>query len=147
ILLDSVRSGAPVHIRRNRIQQRAVVTNGYGLVIVASSHFEVAENRIVAENGRGIDIDSYRKEPVAQGQIHHNYVEVREGLNREYWSRLEARALRLRNVVDGKGPHRDLLIHDNTFIASTGPGLAQKAFAVRVSYQNADNSMSRANVR
>jgi hypothetical protein len=147
ILLDGANSGAPIRILHNQIQQQAVVTNGYALVISGSSHFEVADNRIVAANGRGIDIDSYRTEPVEIGCIHHNYVEVREGLNREYWNRLETRALRLRNTVDRKGPHRDLLIQDNTFIASAGADTAQKAFAVRVTYQNGDGSMTRANVR
>src|SRR5947209_11668891 len=34
------------------------------------------------------------------------------------------------------GPHRDLNIHNNTFIARTGPGLLQEAFGVRISYAN-----------
>lgn len=147
ILLDGASTGAPVHIRRNRIQQRALVTNGYALTIVASQNFEVADNRITAENGRGIDIDSYRKTPVQKGSIHHNHVEVCERPNREYPGEMEARALRLRNVVDARGPHRDLHIHDNTFIATTGPGLGNAAYAVIISYQNADGSMSQANVR
>jgi hypothetical protein len=147
ILLDGAASGAPVQINRNVIRPRAVVTNGYALVIVGSRNFEIAGNKISAENGRGIDIDSYRKEPVAQGTIHHNTVEVSEGLNREYREHLETRALRLRNTVDRKGPHHDLLIHDNILTATTGAGLAQKAFAVRVTYQNADGSMNHANVR
>lgn len=147
ILLDGAASGQPVRICKNRIHLKTVVTNGYGLIIAGSRNFEIAHNRIVAENGRGIDVDSFRKEPVAHGHIHHNHVEVREGLNREYRDRLEARALRLRNTVDGKGPHRDLLIDDNTFIATTSDGLAQDAFAVLVTYQNADGAMTGANVR
>lgn len=147
ILLDSAASGAPVRICRNRIHQRTLVTNGYALTIVASRNFEIAENRIVAENGRGIDIDSYRKPPVEHGRIHHNHVEVREKGNREYGNSMEARALRLRNTVDCRGPHRDLLIHDNAFLASSGADSGPSAFGVLVTYQNQDGSMTGANVR
>jgi hypothetical protein len=105
--------------------------------------------RLQLPPGRGCHhlLDSYRREPIADGRIHHNYVGVREGPNREYWSQIETRALRLRNTVDRKGPHKDLVIRDNTFVAVTGDGLAQKAFAVLISYQNADGSMNDANIR
>lgn len=147
ILLDGVRSGRPVRIRRNQLEQRAVVTNGYAIAVAGSRHFEIADNRIMAENGRGIDIDSYRREPVEDGVIRHNHVEVHERLNREYWTRMEARALRLRNTVDAHGAHRRLRIHDNTLIAHADAGPGSRAYAVRLTYQNRDGSMSHADVR
>ncbi|MFO0927753.1 MAG: right-handed parallel beta-helix repeat-containing protein [Gemmataceae bacterium] len=67
LLLDGARSGRPLRIRRNTFQQRTVVTNGYAIAIAGSRNFEIAENRISAENGRGIDVDSYRREPVEDG--------------------------------------------------------------------------------
>jgi hypothetical protein len=142
VLLDG---GRQTRIVGNEIRQRAVAVNGYGIIVSASRDFEIAKNRIVAENGRGILLDGYRKEPLEGGAIHDNYVEVRERLNREYHTRIEARALRMR--AGDIGPHRNLHIHHNTFVAMTGPGLAQKAFAVRIGYTNRDGQMDRANLR
>jgi hypothetical protein len=124
-----------------------VATNAYAILLASTQNFEIANNRIIAENGRGISLDGYGKAPIMKGHIHDNYVEVRELPNREYWTKMEARALRMRNTEDRKGPQRDLLIRDNTFVAITGDGLAQKAFAAMISYQNADGSMTDANVR
>ncbi|MFM7149383.1 MAG: NosD domain-containing protein, partial [Gemmataceae bacterium] len=146
ILLDGSTTGQPVRVLRNRIHMKAVTTNAYGITVAGSRNFEIAHNRVIAENGRGINIDSYRKDPVAFGDIHNNHVEVREGFNREYHTHNEARALRLRNTVDHQGRHHDLRIHHNTLIARTGPGLAQKAFAIRVSYLNPNDAMRRANI-
>jgi hypothetical protein len=147
ILLDLCCHGPAIRIRKNEVRQRAVVLNGYALVIAGSRNFEVADNRFIAENGRGILIDGYRKEAVEDGKIRGNYVEVRERTNREYHTRIEARALRLRSCGDNLGPHRNLLIAGNTFVAVTGPGLAQKAFGVRIGYSNGRGQMDRANIR
>jgi hypothetical protein len=142
ILMDYCRH---TRILRNRFRQREVAVNGYALIVSACRDFEIAENRIVAENGRGILLDGYRKDPLDGGDIHDNYVEVRERLNREYNTRIEARALRMR--AGEAGPHRNLHIHHNTFVAITGPGLAQQAFAVRIGYGNKDGQMDHANLR
>lgn len=136
--------GRQTRIARNKFYQREVAVNGYAIIVSASRDFEIAENRIIAENGRGILLDGYRKEPLEGGIIHDNYVEVRERLNREYSTRIEARALRLR--AGEAGPHHNLHIHHNTFVAVTGPGLAQQAFAVQIGYLNRDGQMDRANL-
>lgn len=141
ILLDE---GRQTQIVRNEFQQRTVAVNGYAILVSATRDFEIAENRIVAENGRGILCDGYRKEPLENGNIHHNYVEAREHLYREYPTRLEVRALRLRGWEEG--PHRNLNIHHNTFVAVCGPGLAPKAFAVRIGYTNKAGKLNHANL-
>jgi hypothetical protein len=141
VLLDECRQA---RIVRNEFHQREVAVNGYAIVVSSSHDFEIAENRIMAENGRGILLDGYRKEPLEDGDIHDNHVEVRERLNREYHARIEARALRMR--AGTVGPHRNLHIHHNTFVAITGPGLAQQALAVRIGYLNRDGQMDHANI-
>lgn len=135
-----------VKISGNVIKQRAVTTNGYAIVVASLQGFEITENRVIAENGRGIDVDGFSKEPVRDGVIRNNHVEVRERPNREYPTGGEARALRLRNNVDAMGPHRNLQIIDNVFIARTGPGLCPKAFGARISYLNNDHAMDDAGI-
>src|SRR5262249_32065567 len=136
-----------VTVSNNTISQNAVVTNGYGIIIAALQNFDIANNTIVPINGRGIDIDGYSSTPIAHGLIHGNYVSVQERPNREYdAAHLEARALRLRNDVDATGPTHDLHIWDNTFIATTGPGLASQAYGVRISYVNPNGEMNNANI-
>lgn len=142
VLLDE---GRQTRILRNEFHQRAVVVNGYGILVSSSHDFEIAENRILAENGRGILLDGYRKEPLRDGDIHDNYVEARERFNREYHTRIEARALRMR--AGDAGSHENLNIHHNTFVAETGPGLAQRAYAVRIGYVNKGGLMDHANLR
>jgi hypothetical protein len=141
VLLDESRQ---IQIVRNQFRQREVALNGYAIVVSACQNFEIARNRIVAENGRGILLDGYRKEPLQDGNIHDNYVEVRECFNREYHTKIEARALKLR--AGENGPHRNLHIHHNTFVAMTGPGLAQQALAVRIGYLNRNGLMGHANI-
>jgi hypothetical protein len=138
--------GGAVKVVGNEIRPKAATSNAYGIVAVSLRDFEIRGNRILAENGRGIDIDGYAAAPTVNGQVRDNYVEVQERLNREYRTRSESRALRLRNNIDAMGPHRDLLITGNTFIAKTGPGLAQKAFGARISYVNRERRMDRAGI-
>lgn len=139
-------AGSTVKVVGNEIRPKAVTSNAYGIVAVSLRDFEIRGNRIVAENGRGIDIDGYAAAPTVNGEVRDNYVEVQERLNREYPTRSESRALRLRNNVDAMGPHRDLRIIGNTFIAKTGPGLAQKAFGARISYVNRGGRMDQAGI-
>jgi hypothetical protein len=136
----------PVKVFRNTIEHRAVTTNAYAIVVAALKNFEIAGNRVNTQNGRGIDVDGFSAEPVTDGLIRDNYVDVRERLNREYPERGESRALRLRNNVDAMGAHRNLRIVNNTFIATTGPGLCQKAFGARISYVNKDGAMNDAGI-
>src|SRR5262249_34067716 len=110
ITLGANNSRYRVTITRNVIRQKAVVTNGYGIGIDPLENFEIAYNRITPINGRGIVVDGYASDPVSNGEIHDNYVTVQEGFNREYPTGGASRALRLRNTVDSKGPHRNLKI-------------------------------------
>ncbi len=135
-----------VTIRGNEFRPDAVVTNGYAILLSAAQNFEIAGNTIVADNGKGINLDGYTSTLLAHGVVAGNLVDVRERPNREYPVGLEAVALRLRNNVDSMGPHRDVSVRGNTFIARTGPGLVEQAYAVRVSYVNKDGAMDGANI-
>src|SRR5262249_24065325 len=104
-------------------------------------------NTIIPVSGRGIDVDGYRSQAVTDGQIRNNYVEVQERLNREYFTRNDVKALRLRDDVDAQGPQRNLWIHDNTFIAKTAPGMSTRALGVNISYLNPTGQMNNANIR
>jgi hypothetical protein len=132
-------------IRHNEIRQNAVTTNAYAILLSAARNFVIEDNQIVPNNGRGIDLDGYDARLMADGVIRKNYVEVQELPHREDPS-LEARALRLRNNVDAMGPHRNLQIQDNTFIAKTGPGFVARAFSVRISYVNKQHQMDDAQI-
>ena len=135
-----------VNIVGNTISQNAVVTNPYAILLSSVQNFEVAGNTIVPVSGRGIDVDGYSPLLLAHGDISNNYVDVKETIDREYPQGLPVEALRLRNNIDSEGPQRDLSIHNNTFIAESGPGLVSEANAVRVSYVNRRGQMSDAGV-
>ena len=137
----------PVSILNNEIRQNAVVTNGYAILFSTVQNFTIASNTIIPTNGKGISLDGYKPYLMANGAIRNNYVEVQERVNREYpTDGVEAVALRLRNSVDGMGPQRDISVHDNTFIARTGPALVREAHAVRISYVNNNGAMNDAGI-
>lgn len=137
---------SPVLVKGNEVRHKAVVTNGYGIVIEAVSNFEVAGNTVITESGRGIDLDGYGAAPTQNGSVHDNTVSVQEGPNREEGTDGSARALRMRNNVDAMGPHRNVRVYNNTFSASTGPGLMRAAFGGRVDYMNPGGRMNDANI-
>jgi len=130
----------------NEFRQHAVVTNGYAIIVSAAHNFTLANNLIVPINGRGINLDGYNRGLLSRGEVFGNHVEVQETFNREYPTGLGATALRLRNAVGSQGPHRDLSIHDNVFIARTGPGQVPRAYGVRISYVNENGSMNEAGI-
>jgi hypothetical protein len=136
-------------VRNNSIRQKAIVANAYGIAVAGLQNFEILNNTITPTNGRGILVDGWSSTPVQNGRIEGNRVTVREGPNREYYTTrgTEARALRLRNNVDSMGAHRNLIIRGNTFIAVTGPGLAEQAYGVRINYVNPKGQMNDSNVR
>jgi hypothetical protein len=137
----------PVVIQNNVIRPNEVVGNGYGIEIAGLQNFTIANNSIVAVNGRGIDVDGWSSTPIANGQIYGNFVSVQEHGNREdNNANMEARALRLRNDVDQMGPQTNVHIYNNTFLATTGPGLGLAAYAVRISYLNPNGEMNNANI-
>ena len=135
-----------VSIVGNYISQNAVVTNPYAILLSSAQNFEVANNLIVPVSGRGIDVDGYSPLLLGHGDIAHNTVVVQETFDRENPKGLPVEALRLRNNVDREGPQRDLSIHDNSFIAVTGPGLVPEADSVRISYANNRGQMTNSNI-
>jgi hypothetical protein len=135
-----------VNLRDNEIRQNAVVTNGYAILLSAVQNFTIAGNTIQPTSGKGIDLDGYNGNLLGHGEVHDNHVDVRERVNREYPTGLEAVALRIRNNVDDMGPHRDIRVHDNVFIARTGPGLVSQAYGARISYANVGGAMNDAGI-
>jgi hypothetical protein len=133
-------------VANNTIRQNAVVTNGYGIGLAAAQNFTIADNTITPVSGRGIAVDGWSPTPILNGQIYGNYVSVQEHANREY-ATVESRALRLRNDVNAQGVQSNLDIHDNTFIAYAGPGMATAAYGARIDYVNPNGEMNDANVR
>ena len=100
--------------------------------LVAINAFTVANNTIITTNGRGIDIDGWSATPITNGEIYGNYVDVAEKKNRSDVAM--ARALRIRNHIDLESMITNLNIHDNSFIATSGP--AEVAYGVHLSLKN-----------
>lgn len=137
--------GANVAARNNIIEPNTIVTNGYGILMNGVHSFEVSGNRITAptgKSGRGILLDGVDGEAdstSSDGEIFGNYVDIRERPNPEYGQGgLEATALRLRSYYEGG--HRNIHIHDNTFIARTGVGEVHAAIGARISYHRTNNN-------
>ncbi len=136
-----------VKILNNQISQNSSWTDGYGIAInLGVNNFEVAYNTITPVNGRGIIIDdtAFSSGTVSNGTIHDNQVAVQEGPNLEYGpNEMEATALRIR------GDYRTLSgisISNNTFAASTGPGLDWAATGARISLGNANGVNNNSNM-
>ncbi len=130
-------------ILNNVIRQDAIVTDGYGILFAGVRNFEVADNSITPINGRGILLDGWGRIATEDGVIHDNYVDALERPNLEYGDKLTATALRLRNYGSA---FRDLLITNNTFHASTGPGGVSAAQGMRISAFNDHGQMNSSNV-
>ena len=146
--------GYQIVVQDNNISMLSLVTNGYGILTNAIENFTIAGNTIISQQNtpslqqtsgsRGILIDGYEG-LTEDGNIYGNYVDVWESDNREYLSGQAARALNLRNSV-GTGIHTNIWVHDNTLIATTGPGLASEAFGMRISYDNNGPAMNNAGI-
>jgi hypothetical protein len=136
----------PVVARRNEIRQDTVVTNGYAIICSALQNFEISDNVIKPSGGKGISFDSYTGDVMGPGVVQGNVVESQERPNREYPTGLEAVGLRLRNIADKGGAHKNLKIHDNVFSARCGPGLVDQAYGGRISYVNRRGEMIGAGV-
>ena len=136
IFANSNPAGSTVTITGNIIEQRALVTDGYGVSINALQNFTISHNVIAPVNGRGILIDGWNHGVSQNGEIAFNQVTAYEAPNLEYgFGGLETTALRIRNYL---GADRNLFIHDNTFTAITGPGANWAAIAVHISQANQD---------
>ena len=132
--------GQQVVVQDNDISMLSLVTNGYGIMTNAIENFTIADNTVISQQNtpsleytsgsRGILLDGYEG-LTEDGNVYGNYVDVWESDNREYLSGQAARAIDMRNSI-GTGIHTNIWVHDNTFIATTGPGLASEAFGMRV---------------
>jgi VCBS repeat-containing protein len=143
-ILDHPKSGIELiggqghTISHNTIDSNAIVTNCYGILVTGIQHSTIHHNTIVTQrSGRGILVDGLTgdTQDTVDLEIYNNTIDVRERANLEYGTGgIEATALRLRSYRDGG--HRDLNIHDNSFVARTGVGNAHGAIGTRISYMN-----------
>lgn len=133
-------------INDNTISQNAVVADAYAIGVVAVSNFQIKRNKIIPRRGEGICVDGFSSTGSNNGVIQNNFVQLEEEPNRETGNNTFARALRLRNNVDAEGPHTNIDISGNTFIATVGPGHSQKAYTVWISYANHKGAMNDAGI-
>jgi chitodextrinase len=136
-----------IAIRGNDIRLDSSWTNSYAIGLGSwSRNFEVSNNTIVPVSGRGIMLDPGEGGRVMEsGTVHDNYVEVRERPNIEYGTASTAIALRVRTWRTG-GAIRNVRIHDNTFMATTGDGYVDWADGAMISVRNPTGAMTDANL-
>jgi hypothetical protein len=120
-------------IANNDIRQKAIVTDGYGILVAGARNFDIFNNTIIPVQGRGMLFDGWGGIPTEDGTVDANYVQVFEAPNLEYGDQLNATALRIRNW---QSTFRSLTFANNTFIASTGPGGVHDAAGVTISQYN-----------
>jgi hypothetical protein len=134
-----------VTITNNTISQDGIVANAYGVLLSGVTDFVIANNTIVPNtSGRGISLDAWGSDVSQGGDIYGNYVDVKELPNLEYGDTfLTATAMRVR---DNGGAQRDIHIHDNTFMASNGPGGVWAAIGLRITQDNTQGLATSANM-
>jgi hypothetical protein len=143
ILANGMPTQTGLVITQNDIRQNAIATDGYGILLAGVRNFDIGNNTIIPIKGRGILVDGWGRLPTENGRIHDNYVEVYEEANLEYApSALDATALRIRNWDH---THRNLVVEQNTFFATTGPGADFGAIGVRWSGANDQGQETDAN--
>lgn len=145
-IVVSQNSGGILKIRNNKISQRAIVTDGYGIHVGGVKDFEFANNTGTPVSGRGMLFDSWGSAQLTQnGDVHDNNMSSYERPNLENpATQLEATALRVRNWG---GVIRNVNWHDNVLTATTDNAGAWCAVAVRIDHSNANGLMNGANNR
>ncbi len=125
--LEESGDDSSIVIENNEIRNHARVTNGYAIAITGGRHYRVLDNVIEPVYGRGILLDTSGTDGSHRdGEIARNTIRVRERPNHEFGpDGLQAAGIRLRDYPP-KGLF-DIRIHDNTIVASTGPGLVGEA--------------------
>jgi hypothetical protein len=118
--------GTNIVVRGNTIQPNAVNTDGYAIGMEDAHGFEISNNTVIipdGQSGRGILLDCYyNSDPSSDGQIFGNYIDVQEKPTREYGANLTVTAFRVRSFAETIIGWKNIQVHDNTFIARTGPG-------------------------
>lgn len=143
VMCNGLSTETSLVIDNNTIQQSSIVTDGYGVLLAGVQNFDVGGNRITPTNGRGILVDGWGRIATVNGSIHDNYVSVMEGPNLEYdYNSLEATALRFRNW---SATFKSITVSNNTFMATTGPGLDHAAQGARISETNDQGQLTGAN--
>ena len=136
-----------VIISGNEIRARAIVADGYGILLNGLDRFEVANNTIAPITGRGILFDGFNQYVTRNGLIRDNTVAAYERPTLEYDANfLEATALRLRNYAGSAAAQRNLTFRNNTFTARTDSAGVRGAIGLRVSWANDLGQMTAANV-
>jgi hypothetical protein len=139
-------NASTITIAGNVIRPRAIVADGYGLLLNGLSGFEVSDNVIAPVTGRGILFDGFNQYVTRHGSIHDNTVSAYERPNLEYDAAgLEATALRLRNYAGSAAAQRDLTFRGNTFTARTDDAGVRAAIGLSVSWANDLGQMAGAN--
>lgn len=120
-------------------------TDGYGIRANGIFDFQIYNNTITPINGRGILFDGTGGGTTANGTVHDNYVTSTEGPNLEYGqTAMESTALRVRNY--SRFTIKNVRFYNNTFIATTGPGLNWAAAGARITEDNSNGTMTGANL-
>ncbi len=105
------KSNSEVH--DNIIKMRVTVTNGYGVQGYNDKNVKVHHNKIVPYDGRGIHVRG------SGWDVHHNYVEVRNGPNTEY---VAGRGLKMTEHGIKLEKARNAKVHDNVVLSISVPG-------------------------
>jgi hypothetical protein len=113
-------------ISGNRIKQKELVTEGYGIAVSGIMNYEISYNHIEPFQGRGILVDaasgcSSGKAGTLGLNIHHNRIlGLYEIGNFEYnRNELECSGIRIRNWGEEDQSHRELKIYSNTITGRT----------------------------
>ncbi len=107
------KDGGNVH--DNIIKMRVTATNGYGVQGYGQDDVKVHHNKIMPYDGRGIHVS----EKGSNWDVHHNYVEIRNGPNREYAAggamKMTEHGIKLETTSNSK-------VHDNVVLSISVPG-------------------------
>ena len=125
-----------ITVSNNDIRQVELVPNSYAMAFYSIGNFQIVNNTIVTDNGRGLFIDEFDggSSSSHDGDISGNYIDIQEKPNREL-ANSAANALRMRNNETGAGAFNNIRIHDNTIISRAGAG-TMPAMAARLSFWN-----------
>jgi parallel beta helix pectate lyase-like protein len=142
ILFNGDQYEQSVTIANNDIRQKAIVTDGYGILVAGARNFNIASNTVIPVQGRGILFDGWGGIVTENGTVTNNYVDAFEAPNLEYGDQLNVTALRIRNWGN---TFRHLTFSHNTFMAHTGPGGVYDADGATISQWNDQGQETGAN--
>lgn len=136
--------GGTVAVTNNRIDQKAIVSNGYGIGVRGLNNFTITNNQIITSQGRGIILEAGGTPISANGLIADNYVDVREGPNLEYPQNttvMDVQAFRVRNYDQTLTA---IVVENNKFIATADAEGLHEAIGCRFTQDNDIGQMDNA---